>query len=155
MRGYAERAPDIFTPEEIDLFHKATAIVAALPDHEDFGAIRCHELARFVAEELSLPFKDGFFGFVEHTWLWTEPYEGEGEQLWRLPNILDVYVPGHVPQVQLIHTTTALPVNYRFGPPRTDIREDVIETLRQQYVQALKDRRPRPEVAMERPGRWL
>lgn len=124
MKGYAEL--EVFTPAEVELLRQATAMVALLDDDPE---IRCHELARAIGQRLGLTFKDGFYGFVEHTWLWTTPYEGEGEQLWRLPNILDVYVPGELPQVQLIHTTTALPMPYRFGPPRDDIRGGVVRRL--------------------------
>lgn len=129
MKGFAES--EVFEPFEVELWKKATALVERLPAHvNDDEEVRCHEVARVVGEQLGLMVRDGHFGFVEHSWLWVEPYEGSGEQLWRLPNILDVYVPGELPQVQLIHTTSALPMPYRFGPTRTDIREDVMKELR-------------------------
>ena len=128
MRGYAE--VEVFSAAEIELWRRATALVGALPDPADIDHIRCHELARAIGEELGLGIQDGHFGFTEHSWLWATPKVDNTELIWRLPNILDVYVPGEVPQVQLIHVSSALPMPYRFGPPRTDIRMSDLETLR-------------------------
>jgi len=124
MRPYAEQ--EVFSTREVELFRQATALVALLPDLEE---LRCHELARFIGERLGLEVQDGYFGFVEHSWCWTTPRADDSEYLWRLPNILDVYVPGELPQVQLIHTTTALPMPYRFGASRRDIRSDLLAKL--------------------------
>lgn len=126
VRGYSEA--EAFTTNELELWRRATDLVAQLPAEFEGEPVRCHELARFVGDRFGLEYQDGSFGFVEHTWLWTKPRKGR-EALWALPNILDVYVPGELPQVQLIHTSTALPMPYRFGPPRTDIRERVIVGL--------------------------
>jgi len=117
-----------FTQKELSLWRIAKEIVQDVPDQFDGEDIRCHELARVVASYLDIPYQDGRYGFVEHTWLWTTPLEGELHR-WKLPNILDVYVPGQVPQVQLIHTSTHLPLPYLWGPPRIDIRENVVESL--------------------------
>ena len=120
MKNYAES--EIFTPKELQLWRQAVQLVEALPDEE----FRCHELARAVGRRLGLEVQDGRYGFVEHTWLWTTPFKSK----WRLPNVLDVYVPGSLPQVQLINTDrTALPVGYFWGHPREDIKQDVVERL--------------------------
>jgi len=127
MKSYFES--EVFAASEIRMLQLATQIVADVPSAIRGKGVRCHELARYVGERLGLEVQDGIFGFVEHSWLWTKPLE---ERLpWRLPNILDVYVPGQVPQVQLVHLATSLPMPYRRGEPRTDIRQDVLAFLRE------------------------
>lgn len=64
--------------------------------------------ARFVGARLDLVVQDGYFGFVEHSWLWTGP---QPQLIWQIPNILDTYVPGALPQVQLDLTVKNAPVN--------------------------------------------
>jgi len=123
MKNYSES--EIFPPEEIHLWKQAIRLIEAIPD-EGLPEIRCHELARAVGRRLGLKVQDGRYGFIEHTWLWVTPFETR----WFLPNILDVYVPGRLPQVQLIHTNrTVLPVNYSWTAPREDIQEDIVEDL--------------------------
>jgi hypothetical protein len=132
MRGYAET--DVFSEHELDLLVRAREVVAVLPS-ESFGEpVRCHELAHAVAWVLSPSFElevaDGWYGMIQHSWLWTQKLERvDGKALGPFPNILDVYVPGRLPQVQLVHVSTALPFEYRRGDPRDDIRKDVIEHL--------------------------
>ena len=125
MKSYAER--EVFNVNELSLLNQATALVARAPGSFDHHYVRCHELARAVSLLLGLPVCDGMFGFVEHTWIWTE--EPAGRPLWTMPNILDVYVPGSLPQVQLVHLSTGLPARYRAGEPREDVRQDVVLEL--------------------------
>lgn len=77
----------------------------------DGEPVRCHELARAVGQMLKLEYEDGRFGFVEHTWLWTSPCD-KTVAPWVLPNVLDVYTPGSMPMVQLVHMATGLPPRY-------------------------------------------
>lgn len=120
MENYAES--EVFKAEEVRLWRQAVRFVEALPDEK----FRCHELARAIGRLLNLEVQDGRYGFVEHTWLWTTPFE----EKCRLPNVLDVYIPGALPQVQLIHTDRSfLPVNYRWDHPRDDIQQDVVDRL--------------------------
>lgn len=112
MIGYAER--EVFTSKEQALFRRATALVSvAAPYTFNDEPVRCHELARAVGRILDLEHEDGRFGFVEHTWLWIEPLSVHSHHPpWVLPRILDVYVPGAMPQVQLIDTASGLPPRY-------------------------------------------
>ena len=128
----------IVSHEEIKLWKAVSWVVDSVPADfmSDFSfhgeAIRCHELARavrdWVAEQpplrwgsqlVKLRVIDGRYAAIEHTWLET----GFGE------NILDVYVPGEMPPVQLRHGSKFLPGQYVPGKPRSDIREDVVESL--------------------------
>jgi len=129
MIGYAEK--EIFTLAEKDLLRRARLLVERAPN-ELFGEpIRCHELARAVGRVLGLDHEDGRFGFVEHTWLWTEPRHSERFCTpWVLPRILDVYVPGALPQVQLVDTASGLPPRYYLSHVfDVEIRENVIEEI--------------------------
>ena len=136
MRGYAER--EVFSQRELELLSRATALVRRMPHEFEGQEIRCHELARIVRAFLALPVADGFYGVgVEHSWIWTDAPALEPHR-WDLPNILDVYVPGQLPQVQLIHTATALPLNYRLGAPMPmdDVRWRVVE----HFVEELREK---------------
>jgi hypothetical protein len=135
MRSYSELT--VFDDRERRLFHLATELVSELPTYEFSPGelLRCHELARAVGKALGLPFCDGRFGFVEHSWLWI-PKEGKAfdgfrpGHKWQLPPILDVYVPGAMPQVQLIDASSSgLPARYVYGNPRTDINETVVDVV--------------------------
>lgn len=122
MKSYAET---VVAPWEVDLLHRAEAIVRDLPDEEVPGTVRCHELARAVGRILGLPVQDGRFGLSEHSWLWTE--EPRGFQ----PNLIDVYSVGSLPMVRIVDMKHFLPHNrdYVPGRGRDDIREDVVERL--------------------------
>lgn len=124
MKGYSEA--EVFGRQEIQFLNAAQVLVRKFPSHDLTGEwIRCHEVARVVATSLGLQVMDGFYGMADHSWLWTSelrPFEPP-------PNILDVYCPGRLPQVQLVHSSNYLPFEYRRGPERTDIRQDVIEYL--------------------------
>jgi hypothetical protein len=130
----------LVTKEEVSLWKAVSWVVDAIPD--DFmsnfnssgsgDSLRCHELARAVHDWISRqpPHRwggkfvspgivDGKYAAIDHTWLET----GFGE------NILDVYVPGELPPVQLRHGSEFLPGQYVPGRLRGDIREDVVEAL--------------------------
>jgi len=69
MKGYGEA--EIFSAAEKRLLRSAASIVDALPDSGPGGPLRCHEVARVVGRLLGLQVVDGFYGFVDHSWLWT------------------------------------------------------------------------------------
>jgi hypothetical protein len=131
MIGYS--AKEIFKPFELALFQRARALVTVLSDTFDFE-IRCHELARAVGEILRLDVQDGYYGFVDHTWLWTSPlvpHLRAGRS--GFSNILDVYSVGQLPMVRLIDGShTSLPHvgwSYRPGNLRDDIQLRNVGTL--------------------------
>jgi len=124
MLGYAAR--EVFTEAEQALASRVSSLVATCPYEIDGELVRCHELVRAVGEELGLSWADGWLGNVDHSWLWTRPplpFEA-------LPNVIDPYCPGRLPQVQLINSSTHLPWDYRRGDYRKDIRWSVITHLR-------------------------
>jgi len=137
MIGYAQR--EIFTPLELKLRDHANTLVAIAPYEIDGEPVRCHELARAIGAVLGLQHEDGRFGFVEHTWLWTKPIDREHAP-WMLPNILDVYVPGSVPQVQLIDTQhTGLPQRSYYALSNVFdavIRYNVIDKLAHAFTES-------------------
>jgi hypothetical protein len=128
MIGYAEA--EIFSVNETRLHVRACRMVEACPytDEATGELIRCHELARAVGRVLRLPVQDGKFGFAEHSWLWLSPPEPELAR-WNLPRILDVYVPGAMPQVQLVDTAPGLCHRYLPDEPRTDVSARIVEEL--------------------------
>lgn len=115
MEGYA--ATSILTPSEIALWERAKALVASVP--EEWG-VRCHELARAVGAALELPVVDGHYGIVEHSWCKVGRYR-----------ILDPYVPGSLPPVQLHDIGHALPHRraYKPGESRDDIDTEMVDRL--------------------------
>jgi hypothetical protein len=129
MRGYAEL--EMFDPVELALWRNATKLVAALREAE-FPDVRCHELARAVGLQLDLQVQDGFYGFVDHSWLWTRPL---GQTAGRIgfPNILDVYSVGQLPLVRLVDAqATSLPhVGWAYRPAnaREDVQQDTVHRL--------------------------
>src|SRR5437763_1419140 len=87
---------------------------SAYPGNE----LRCHELARAVhlvvhAREYKLVVVDGKCGPIEHSWI----HLSDGV-------ILDPYVPGRMPAVQLVDLVVG--TAYRPGAPRDDIRQAVV-----------------------------
>lgn len=112
-----------FTDNELSKLLRAMQLVEAIPDEMSEG-LRCHELARALGIVLGLKVRDGKYGPVEHSWLLTEGRDGD-------PNILDPYVPAHVPQVQLREMNVAfMPHPYSYYPmARTDIKQDMVEKL--------------------------
>lgn len=129
MIGYAEK--EIFTEREKDFLRRAVELVSKVPYDIHGEPIRCHELARAVGSVLGLAVQDGRFGFVDHSWLWLSELQLiDGEpHMWCLPRILDTYVPGSMPQVQIVDTASGLPARYLPAAPRTDVREDIVGDL--------------------------
>jgi hypothetical protein len=133
MEGYSVR--EIFAEQELELLRAAQNIVKLIP----LDDIRCHELSRVVGTLLKLEVQDGYYGFVDHSWLWTKPFESRGLRPDKnrtrvgFPNILDVYCVGSLPQVRLIDCQhTALPhVGWAYRPDRArdDIDEVLVDTL--------------------------
>lgn len=119
MKSYAER--EVFHEDALAALDVASALVDRVGDH--WGSeLRCHELARAVGRTLGLEIVDGKCHAVEHSWLLVH----QGEETF----VLDVYVPGRVPSVQLVHASHwALGLGYMPGERRDDIREDVVERL--------------------------
>jgi len=128
MIGYA--ANEIFSDGDHVLWLLARRFVEAAPDYdkETKTLIRCHELARAVGELLGLRVCDGKYGFVEHSWLWLSEPEPEIAR-YNMPKILDVYVPGSVPQVQLVDTHSGLCHRYLPDGSRTDVSERIVGEL--------------------------
>ncbi len=127
MKGYA--AAEIFSACELQFLARAQRLVELAPHELDGKLVRCHELARAVGSVLDLVTVDGWYGMADHSWLCTTP----PREFDTPPNILDVYAPGRLPQVQLVHSTTHLPFEYRRGDWRKDIRFDVIEELERRF----------------------
>jgi hypothetical protein len=129
MKGHSER--ELFTPREVALFERARAYVHALD--ESRPTLRCHELARAVGLLLDLPHQDGFYGFVDHSWLWTEPLPSKLIGRINFPNVLDVYSVGSLPMVRLVDGKhTSLPHvgwAYRPGEERKDIDMHLVHNL--------------------------
>lgn len=134
MKGYAEC--EIFSKRELKLLQTAQALVRRVPGRVQPRRgvraqwVRCHELARAIGKILKLEVADGWYGFVEHSWLWTSRSQRiDGQHLGPLPNILDLYVPGRLPQVQLVHTSATVGLQYRPGSPRDDINDELVAQL--------------------------
>lgn len=137
MKSYAER--EVYSEQELSLWHRATQLVSRV-QFLDGDEIRCHELARAVGRVLALPYSDGRYGSIDHTWLRVGDWRHEPQRA----KILDVYVPGGVPQVQLIHYAAwSLPhwrQLYRQGVEyeRTDIDEALVERLARTMTESEK-----------------
>jgi len=116
MRTYAERVcfPDFY----VETLSRTQGYVARVADTWG-NELRCHELARAVQRVLDPPrliVVDGLCGPVEHSWL----IFGDG-------TILDPYVPGRLPAVQLIDKL--LGSHYTRHSARRDIRETIVDRL--------------------------
>jgi len=137
VRGYASE--EIFDASELELYALACGFVEAVPYEIDGEAVRCHELVRAVVAALPPRFSgvricDGYYGMVEHSWIWTRPpaLDKTAARGWiEPPNILDVYAPGRVPLVELVAVSVALPCEYRRGDSRKDLKRSVIARLTQ------------------------
>jgi len=138
MKSYSER--EIFTAAEVTLFRQAEKLVEMLPEDTNASrhheGMRCHELARAVGRVLKLQHQDGYYGFVDHTWLWATKFESNvlnRESRLGFPNILDVYSVGQLPMVRLVDGAhTQLPHvgwAYRPGKDREDIDEKSVDRL--------------------------
>lgn len=116
MITYAER--ECFHADQMRILVKAQALIVRVADTWG-NELRCHELARAVhamLEEPLLEVVDGHCGPVEHSWL--RFVDG---------TILDPYVPGRLPAVQIVDSIVA--GLYRSSSPRTDIRDRIIDQL--------------------------
>jgi hypothetical protein len=114
-----------FSPISLARYEMACKLVAAIPDGieelEGFK-IRCHELARVASLILEVPFVDGRYGAVEHSWLeWVDRSKHR--------TILDVYAVGQEPMVQLIHSPIGLLNLWQAGEFRDDTDFNVVDTL--------------------------
>lgn len=149
MISYTERT--IFTSGDLELFEFAARAVALAPHLIEFqfafdkarGAssatreVRCHEMARAVVDVLVLArinhlsfvppllsVIDGHCGPIEHSWICYTTRE----HAFTSARILDVYVPGRVPMVQLVDPFAA-GKTYVQGLPRDDIRATDVRAL--------------------------
>lgn len=107
------------------LLEAATALVERVPAKARGDWVRCHELTRAVGMILGLPWVDGRFALVEHSWLVVP----DGARRPRL--LLDVYAVGALPQVQLCDEGWPMSGarEYRVGPAREDIDDRVVMWL--------------------------
>ena len=116
MITYAERV--CFREAHLRLLARVEACVARVSNAWG-NELRCHELARAAAEvlnDVTLEVVDGKCGPVEHTWL----VLSDGA-------ILDPYVPGRLPAVQLVDPLVG--AMYRPDAPRDDIRQAIVDQL--------------------------
>ncbi len=130
MRPFVERV--FFSDSDIESHRLACGFVRRLPSHLDRGGreIRCHEVARAVARRFAALGREvvvvdgqlGGMGGIDHTWLVLPDRARTGR-------ILDVYTPGRLPQVQLLHVHRRITSEYVPGVPRRDVLEDVVEDL--------------------------
>lgn len=125
MKSYSES--EVFSRREVKLLRMAERVVEFLPD-----GMRCHEVARVVGAVLGLEVADGSYGFVDHSWCWTEPPDPSRiAGRIGMPNILDPYCVGALPQVRLLDgSCTSLPHvgwSYRPGPARADVDEELVQ----------------------------
>lgn len=126
MRSYSERR--IFTARELDCYRRAVQLVDRIDETVFEGELRCHEVARAVGKILELPHEDGRYIYADHTWLRVTCTVSNA--------ILDVYAVGAMPPVQLLDAFPPLRRNglYLRKEERTDIRQDIIDTLLQQMT---------------------
>ena len=116
MITYAERA--CFRELHLRLLARVEAYVDRISNTWG-NELRCHELARAVQAVVSardLDLVDGKCGPIEHSWL----RFSDGV-------ILDPYVPGRMPAVQLVDPIVG--AAYRPGAPRDDIRQAILDRL--------------------------
>jgi len=128
VRSYAER--EVFSPHDLSVLRLATRLVSAVGDHWG-NELRCHELARAAAARLrdvgiDCTVVDGAVGVIEHSWVRIEASSA----------ILDVYCPGRLPQVQLIHAHRHVSLGYEPGEDRGDVREAILGRLREEMQRA-------------------
>lgn len=118
MKSYAEGQ---FNIANLELLGKVEKIVAAMPSRTPDGElIRCHEVAAIVGELFGLGVQEGKYGAVDHSWLWLTTGQ-----------ILDPYVPGHLPQVQIIDNAASLPYVYH-----SHCEGSIVKDLNRDFVKA-------------------
>jgi hypothetical protein len=112
--GYAERC--VFSSRQQEAYRLARALVGRLVDSyvaPPRRSVRCHELARAVARRLvdaghEARVVDGHLGAIQHSWvILADPIVRDA--------ILDVYVPGRLPQVQLVDGHPFISSAYQVG----------------------------------------
>lgn len=118
MITYAERV--CFSPSQLRLLSRVEACVARVSPSWG-NELRCHELSRAVHLVVSdrqhkMIVVDGKCGPIEHSWIYV------ADQV-----ILDPYVPGRMPAVQLVDLVVG--TAYRPGPTRDDIRQAIVDRL--------------------------
>lgn len=116
MITYAERS--CFQPSQLSVFRRVQEVVARVSDSWG-NELRCHELARAVHRVLgdsTISVVDGHCGPVEHSWL----RFSDG-------TILDVYVPGRLPAVQVVDAIVG--AAYRPEEVRRDIRQRIVDQV--------------------------
>lgn len=121
MITYAERV--CFRGRHLELRAHVETLVSRVSNAWG-NELRCHELARAVARvvgEHGMIVVDGKCGPIEHSWLFLPAVEISAAV------ILDPYVPGRLPAVQLIDLVVG--TAYRPGMPRSDIRTAVVDRL--------------------------
>lgn len=116
MKTYAERV--CFRELHLRLLSRVEVLVGHVSNTWG-NELRCHELVRavhLVMPEHKLEVIDGKCGPVEHSWLRCSDWV-----------ILDPYVPGRLPAIQLIDPLGA--AAYRLGDTRDDIRQAIVDRL--------------------------
>lgn len=142
-----EAYENIFTAVCRSTMKLAETFVAAVQDCDRDNPVRCHELARAVARALAdtpyghVEVVDGHFGMVEHSWISLDR-----------ETILDVYVPGSAPMVQLVHFSPLLPSyrSYKRGAVRTDIDWERVAKI----VSQMRTTRERLCDVLHAPADW-
>lgn len=131
-KGFAEM--EVFGKYEKDLLSRVTKAVAQINKRDESGRLlRCHELARAVAFVFELEVVDGHRAYVEHSWCVTPT-----TALAVFPRIIDVYVPGCLPSVQLVDTRSCLDL-YKPGDKRGDINDSEVTELCKLLNRSIKD----------------
>lgn len=129
MRSHSERS--VFDPRHLDLWRRASRLVDRIGDDWS-DELRCHELARAVCRALPVGgdrcfcfVRDGALNAIEHSWI--ELFlDGLGQPC---VSILDVYAPGRMPQVQLVHDSHVIARGYKIGPTRSDVDHCIVRRL--------------------------
>ena len=135
MITYAERT--IFSAKACALYADAVDVLKRVGDHWA-NELRCHELVRATRGVLELlgheniVHVDGKLGMIEHSWLIGYTHSVFSGMLVKSDYILDVYCPGRIPSVQLIHCSHAITNNYIEGERRVDIKHDIIAKLKKE-----------------------
>jgi hypothetical protein len=124
MKTYSEH--EVFTHEDLLIFHEATRIVGVMPRLDRSGEyIRCHELARVVSRRIhkqigkTLEVVDGIYEVgAQHSWCVTPR-----------GHVLDVYTVARIPPVQLVASVLTMPNRYTPRDIGLKIQYDVVTWL--------------------------
>jgi hypothetical protein len=132
MKSYAVR--EVFSTTHQAILHDAERCVSKLSDAYG-NELRCHELARAVHAVLvssdrwtsfsKLDVVSGMYFAVEHSWIRLCDLTHSQKYA-----ILDVYCPGRIPQVQLIHEHFAISRGYVVeAQSRSNIKTKIVTQL--------------------------